>query len=515
MGDSSIERGAAALDAAAAPAQLSDAEVRRKVEAAALLTNLAYARQRKELAKEVGVGVQDLDKLVNECRTADATDALPFEEVEPWGKPVEGATLLTDIVAIIQRYAVLDRPVAVLCALWCVLTQLVDHATVLPILAITSPEKGCGKTTLLALIGRLVRRAILASNITAAALFRSIGKWEPTLLIDEADSFLRGNEELRGVLNSGHTRATAYVIRCVGDDNEPHMFPTYCPKAIALIGKLPDTLYARSVPVPMRRKSTTESAANLRHADPAPFRELQARAMRWAADNGPAFAAARPVLPEVLDNRLADNAEPLVAIADLAGGPWPEEVRRAVLLLVDAADDSPSVGEELLCAIQSAFAHSGRDRLSSVQLLNALNDDPEARWATFERGRPMTPRSLARRLAGFEIRARVLRIDGRPLRGYELSEFADAFVRYLPAGDVTSQPASSDVTSDVTATPDVTVTAATEGDFVTGRYATQEPAATPRTSADGPRNGVTDASTLPTGGGPDAAATYRRASRGE
>ncbi len=110
-----------------------------------------------------------------------------------------------------------------------------------PFLAITSPVKRCGKTLLLIVLGAIVPRRLFASNVTPAVLFRTIEKYRPTLLIDEADMFIRENDELRGVLNSGHTRTTAIVIRAVGDDHDPRAFSTWCPKAVALIGRLPDT----------------------------------------------------------------------------------------------------------------------------------------------------------------------------------------------------------------------------------------------------------------------------------
>src|SRR5262249_61522438 len=85
----------------------------------------------------------------------------------------------------------------------------------------------------------------------------------PCLLVDEADSFLRDNEEIRGVVNSGHARDGA-VIRNVGDDHEPREFSTWAPVAIACIGKLPGTIEDRSIVVPMRRRRPAERIDRLR-----------------------------------------------------------------------------------------------------------------------------------------------------------------------------------------------------------------------------------------------------------
>ena len=111
-----------------------------------------------------------------------------------------------------------------------------------------------------------------ASNISSAALFRSIEKWVPTLLIDEADSFATKNDELRGVLNSGHTPQTAFVVRCIGDDSEPRIFSTWGCKALAAIGKLPDTVMDRSIEIRLRRALPGEVAEKIRHASPRQIR---------------------------------------------------------------------------------------------------------------------------------------------------------------------------------------------------------------------------------------------------
>jgi len=146
---------------------------------------------------------------------------------------VDGAELLSEVAATFARYVALP-PFAV--ALWTVHTHALEGAAASPLLALTSPEKRCGKTTTLSLLARLVPRPLLSSNISPAALFRIVEKYCPTLLVDEADSFLRDKEELRGILNSGHTRDAAYVVRTVGDDNDPCRFSTWAPKAVALAG---------------------------------------------------------------------------------------------------------------------------------------------------------------------------------------------------------------------------------------------------------------------------------------
>jgi putative DNA primase/helicase len=101
------------------------------------------------------------------------------------------------------------------------LAWVVEAFDISPLLSITSPTKRCGKSTLLDIVALLAPRAVPASNITAASLFRIVEKFSPTLLVDEADTFLGDNDELRGIINSGHRRSSAFVVRTVGDDHEP------------------------------------------------------------------------------------------------------------------------------------------------------------------------------------------------------------------------------------------------------------------------------------------------------
>src|SRR5262249_42910771 len=145
-------------------------------------------------------------------------------------------------------------------------------------MVLVSPTKRCGKTSVLTILYYLTPRSELASNISASALFRYIEKVRPTLLIDEADSFVGDNEELRGILNSGHTKSAAHVIRNVESHGEhtPQRFSTWAPKAIATIRELADTLEDRAIVVTLQRKTKTVSVARLRKRDnPEEFASLR------------------------------------------------------------------------------------------------------------------------------------------------------------------------------------------------------------------------------------------------
>jgi hypothetical protein len=230
---------------------------RAEIERLAKLTRMDYARTRKDAAKRLRVKVTALDQVVGERRKqADESATLPYWQVEPWPDAVTPAALLDSIVAVFNRYIVLPKYAAEALALWILHAWTFDAGDISPFVVLTSPTKRCGKTSVLILLNWLTPRSELASNISPSAIFRYIEEQQPCLLIDEADSFLKSSEEARGILNSGHTKAAAYVIRNVemGGDHKPQRFSTWSPKVIASIGGLAGTLEDRAIVIPMQRK---------------------------------------------------------------------------------------------------------------------------------------------------------------------------------------------------------------------------------------------------------------------
>src|SRR5260221_1458419 len=156
---------------------------------------------------------------------------------DPWPEEVDGAALADELVTIIKRHVIVfDRQVHA-AALWIILTYLEDVLDCLTLLAIQSPVKRCGKTIFLSLLSRLVCKPLQTSNTSTAALYRVIERFRPTLLIDEVDAWLKDNEEARGILNSGHTRDLAFVLRCNAESNEPERFSTWARKVLAGIDR--------------------------------------------------------------------------------------------------------------------------------------------------------------------------------------------------------------------------------------------------------------------------------------
>ncbi|WP_174769873.1 DUF3631 domain-containing protein [Paraburkholderia hayleyella] len=412
------------------------------IERLAALKPMQYDRVRGAEARRMGVKVSTLDRMILATRSSESRADDPFPEVEPWHEPVDGAALLDELVRVVQRFIVCNTATAHATALWITMTWLIDSVDVAPIAAITAPEKRCGKSQLLFLIGRLSSRPLAASNITPAALFRAIEAWKPTLLIDEADAFMRENEELRGLLNCGHTRDSAYVVRTVGDDHMPKQFFVWGAKAIAGIGHLADTLMDRSITLELRRKLAHEQVDKLRHAEPGLFERLRAKLARWADDNEETVRVARPVILDALHDRAADNWEPLLQIAGNAGGAWPERARQTALVLSGGSEQAQSTGTELLADIQEVFETRKATRLFSADLLDGLLLDEEKPWATWRGGKPMTLKQLSNRLGEYGIRSAQIRIGYESKKGFLRSQFDDAFNRYLsvtPTSTISSE----------------------------------------------------------------------------
>jgi hypothetical protein len=418
-----------------------DAEIARLAQ----LPPLVYERERKEAAKRLGCREAILDKLVAAARgeTGDGHrqgHALDLLDPEPWPEPVDGAALLSEISSLLTRYVVMSRAAADAIALWVMHAYLIETADVTPRLAIKSPEKRCGKTKLLSIIAHLAPRVLATSNISPAAMFRTIEAAKPTLLIDEADTFVAMSEDLRGIINGGHTRATAYVIRTVGEDLQPRRFSTWTPMAFATIGKLPGTVEDRSITVPLRRRRPDEKAERLRRDHVKRLHAIASRVARWTADHAGKIAEIDPEPLDRLHDRAADNWRPLLTIAEEAGGDWPERAQiAAVMLSADGAADQDSLRTMLLGDIRAYFQSKGTDRQSSDELVKHLISLDERPWSELHKGRPLTKAGLARLLKPFGILPTTIRFDGiQTAKGYYLTAFEDAFARYLAPETVTT-----------------------------------------------------------------------------
>jgi hypothetical protein len=370
--------------------------------------------------------------------------ALERSAPDPWPEPVEGAALLEELATTLRKYLVLPPHAAEALGLWILHSYTWRTAADFsPRLGITGPTMRCGKSRVLEVLSGLVDRPLSTVNITPAALFRAVERHEPTLLIDEGDTFLGDAEGLRGLLNAGQRRGGC-VLRTVGEDFEPREFSVFGPVAIASIGSLPGTVRDRTILICMRRKTKTETIARLRlekfrNVESLPLRR---KAARWARDHEAGLRAARPTFPETLDDRAADGWEPLLAIADAAGGLWPTRAREAAVALSagrgEANDAGGAMGVVLLRDLRDNFAARGVDRLPSEEIVKALRAMEDRPWPEFGRSRkPITQHGVARLLRPFGISPRTIRLPGGDTaKGYLREGFGDAWLRYLEADGV-------------------------------------------------------------------------------
>lgn len=358
--------------------------------------------------------------------------------------PVEG--VLDDLDELIARYVAfpsVEARYAVVC--WVAHCHAIEAFDSTPRLALLSPEKGSGKTRTLEVLHLLVPAPMHAVNMSAAALFRVVDERQPTLLLDEADTYLgpmsaKQHEDLRGLINAGHRRgAMVYRGEVAGKTVKVAEFPAFAACALAGIGDLPDTILDRSILIAMRRRAPDEQIEPFRERVARPEAEaIRARLERWAAANTRQLTDAWPDMPDGITDRAADVWEPLLAVADAIGGHWPDRIRHAAVVLNTARSQrDPSLGVQLLADCRRIFTDRDADRLTTEHLIDALTALDESPWGDL-RGKPIDARGLARRLRRYEVRPGDHRFDDSIRKGYKSEDFYDAWRRYLPpvAADV-------------------------------------------------------------------------------
>lgn len=355
-------------------------------------------------------------------------------------EPMPLSQLLDAVAKQIRRYVVLKPEQLDACALWVAHTHAFIAAEATPYLEITSPEKQSGKTRLLETLEPIVARPWFTGRVTAAVLYRKIEKEKPTLLLDESDATFKGvpeyAESLRGILNSGYT-AGGKVSVCVGQGKNIDYkdFSCFCPKAIAGINRLPDTVSDRSITIEMLRRSAGEKVERLRRAQAEKLaKPIRDELARWAEKAKKSLEGAQPSIPEELSDRAADCWEPLIAIADIAGNGWPARAREAACVLSGhKTDEDESLGVRLLADIRTVFGES--DRLFSEELCDGLIAMEESPWGELpfgvRRGKEIDPRTLAYRLKPYGIRPRQIKKDDIGKKGYISADFIDVWTRYL------------------------------------------------------------------------------------
>lgn len=346
--------------------------------------------------------------------------------------------LLNDLRAFIIRYVWFPTEHhAAVVALWIAHTWTVTAFYTTPRLILDSAEPGSGKTRVLELLALLCQRAKLTLSTTTAALYRRIAAAEnendplPTILQDEADAIFGKtatpqSEDLRALLNSGYKRG-ATVDRCEGDAKRMRVveFPVFAPVALAgLAGRMPDTITSRAVTLHMRRRRPADKVAEYRERDAKLFATpLCDRLALWAETATDLLAEVRPAMPHGVADRAAEVWEPLLAIADHAGGQWPAIARAACrFFVVESAseDEKLSLGVRLLRDIKSLLESEGVTSMWSAEIISGLTRDPESEWRDLW-GKPLDQRRMAKELSRYGVKSKSIRMGVATSKGYDVA----------------------------------------------------------------------------------------------
>jgi putative DNA primase/helicase len=396
----------------------------------ARLDALAYARRQKDAAKALGITIAELRKIVDKKRRAIKPDAdngqgrtVKIVDPLPWHEPVSGDRIATTLAAAIKTYVVLSDEAADAIAMWTLHSWAVNAFVMSPRLAIVSPTKGCGKTTVLRVLNYIARRPKRTGSISPAALFRVIEKFQPTILLDETEKYIENGSDNHALLNEGHCKGGT-VTRVIGDSLELREFSIYGAVAYARNGRLPDDLEQRSIVIEMQRRRATENLARLRDDRAESLKQIAQMCSRWAADNAGLLPDQDPDMEMI--NRNADNWRPLFAIADLCGEDWPQRIRQAAAAL--GPRESETYGTMLLADIRGVFDEKQTDRMASGDMADALASIEGRPWAEWKASKNASPKPLSKnQLAGllkpFHIISDSVRIGERTPKGYYRSQF--------------------------------------------------------------------------------------------
>ena len=285
-----------------------------EIERLAALDPINYEVARVEASKRLGIRASALDRAVDKTRLALGLEPKQVDDGQgravkvvdplPWHEPVSGDLLATMLASATKTYLVLSEVAADTIALWVMHTWAVNAFTMSPRLAIVSPTKGCGKTTLLRLLTHVARRAKRAGSISPSALFRAVEQFQPTVLLDETEKYVEHGGDIHALLNEGHCKGGS-VWRVLGEKLELREFSIFSPVAFARNGRLPDDLEQRSIVIEMQRRRADEDLVELRDDKSELLKQISSMCARWADDNAAIVVSADPEMEMI--NRNRDN----------------------------------------------------------------------------------------------------------------------------------------------------------------------------------------------------------------
>jgi hypothetical protein len=368
----------------------------------------------------------------------------------PAAPPLPGHEVLDQVRDFVARFSAFpSEHCAPMLALWYAHTWVADAFYITPRLILSSPEPGSGKTRVLEIAQHLTKAPEMTAGGSAAAMVRMVAAGPITILMDEVDTIFSagggGNEEIRNVLNLGYKR-TATVPKSKGDPASGftiERLPIFAPAALAgLAGRMPDTITTRAITIHLRRRRHDEQVESYRESKVTRQAELIREALsEWMTSVGESLVEAEPDMPPGVDDRPAEIWEPLLAIADLAGGHWPTTARAACTHFVFNQKTTPSFGVRLLADLRALFTAEGTDRMHSAEIVTRLRAIEDAPWSDLS-GKPLDSRRLAQELAVYQVAPMTFKHNGTNAKGYvtyptetqvEQVGLSDAWARYLPA----------------------------------------------------------------------------------
>ena len=363
------------------------------------------------------------------------------EDAAAWQGTVYGRELLTKIQDGIARFVVLSNAQRIVVAVWAIATHMVDFVDIVPYLRICGPTKELGKTVLLDVLARIVRKALVCGGLSTSAMFRSMADEYPTLLLDELDKLLDPKHpdlEMIQVFTTGFRRGGASNVRRTSKDSKGQFFveefPVFGFKAFTSIRSLPDEIASRSIPVLMRKKLQSEHVERAREKRLDTLAELGAQAAAWVSQNSEALEGLceRGFDDARLGARQADIAEVLYAVAQQIGVLQEfGDALNAVFSTVPSQDDDLGT-LALRDAVVVLHACGGQLPQKEVAArMRALEDTP---WPHLNKGTGLTDRALMGMLEKFGLPPRdkrVFRHEGRPVRGVKLEWLEDSWARWV------------------------------------------------------------------------------------
>ena len=355
----------------------------------------------------------------------------------PYDGEINPLEVVQDLERVFKKYLYIPEYAETVLALWVLHTYKPEEFDYTPRLFIYSPEPRCGKSTLLDLLELLCNNALKTENISAAAFYNLAESCKPTLLIDEADTFFKSNNELRGAIDSGY-KCNGCVVRMIGENKkkEPVAYNCFAPCAIAGIGKIHQTILDRSIVIHMQRGLPNELPEKLRirraESEVKILKRKCARLMESVHQNN------NVVIPNGLNSRQENSWESLLTIAEYISEEYAEAVRKIAQIYSAnlEMDSDVSIRIALLQDIKLLFdqrVYNGDVFIRSEDMCKELSEMEEQPWSEFNHGKPITPRNIASLLKYFGITPIKQSFSETCKRGYKKSQFEDIFLRYLPS----------------------------------------------------------------------------------